>query len=281
MKTILSVLIFTFSVNNSNAQTFTILNPKVSQGDVVIVRIAPQWQGSLVCVSALNKHYQPNLYGYVYIGIGLHVKPGREGVLLVECGRGVRLSSDYGEIVVSGKVFPKTRIAAPWRGSKTRTSSQVNAIARVFNERNMSLPDLTNGKKYSDPMNTTRDIVDPYGFIYSNNPTLPHNGVDIRMAVGTSIKAVNRGIVALVARNFRAEGNMIILNHGTGIFSVYMHLSKINVKEGEVVVGGQVVGLSGKTGAGVREPHLHFNISIHGSYIDPLNFIDLINSYLN
>ena len=120
-------------------------------------------------------------------------------------------------------------------------------------------------------------MIDPFGLIYQGNNRLAHYGVDLRTPVGTSVKSTNRGIVVLVANDYSKEGNMIILSHGLGMFSVYMHLSEIHVKEGSVVEKGQVIGLSGETGAGVREPHLHFNIKIQGIYVEPLSFVRLTN----
>src|SRR3989344_7792556 len=102
----------------------------------------------------------------------------------------------------------------------------------------------------------------------------------VRFSYTRAAVAVNSGRVILVAKKFRQEGNMVIVNHGLGIFSVYMHLSKFNVKEGDVVGRGQLVAWSGHTGAGVREPHLHFGVKIHDSYVDSLRFIEIVNSVL-
>ncbi len=262
----------------TQARSFEILNPKVNNGDTVVVRIEPQWQGPQVCISAFGKHYIPNGYGYVFMGVNLFAK-GREQIFLVECGRGVRLDSYLDEIIISEKVFEKTRNSRPGCDGVINSAKE---IKNSFSEINMSLPDLTSGEAYIDPTNLKRDIIDPYGFIYRNTPNCPHFGVDLRMRVGTPVKAVNKGIIALVAR-FRLEGNMIILNHGAGIFSVYMHLSKMIAKEGQVVERGQVIGFSGRTGAGVKEAHLHFNMMDNGkykdyyNYVDPSNFIDTVN----
>ena len=268
-------------LTNQQVRTFEILNPEAHPGDTVTVRIEPQWQGPLVCIGAFGNQYTPNPYGYVFMGVPLSARPGKEPVFRIECGRGVRLDPYYfDEITITEKEFPKTRNNRQGRTNETPCSeSQVKAVRTVYNLISKSLPDLTGTGGYGAPADQPRDIIDHYGFIYSRNPDRSHCGVDLRLPIGTRISVVNKGVVVLTGR-FRAEGNMVILNHGLGIFSVYMHLSKIYVKGGEVVDKGQVIGMSGRTGAGVREPHLHFNIRIHDSYIDPLNFIDTVNQYL-
>jgi murein DD-endopeptidase MepM/ murein hydrolase activator NlpD len=101
-----------------------------------------------------------------------------------------------------------------------------------------------------------------------------HNGVDFRAPVGKPIYAANAGVVKLAKRLF-FSGNIIIVDHGTGIFSNYAHLSRIDVEPGQHIEKGQPVGLSGATGR-VNGPHLHWGIKVNGIYIDPLQFVDVI-----
>ena len=267
------------SLTSIYAQTFAVVNQEVYQGDVVVVRINPQWQGPMICISALGKQYVPNKNGYVLIGVGVDVKPSKYPVLRVECGRGVRLDQGSEYFKVLSKNFIKTRVAGKGRSNQKRKGSEKNAIDKAFSVANRSVYDLTGGINYADPL-ADRNIIDSFGLIYSNNKSLGHFGVDLGVPVGTPVTATNIGKVVLVARSFVREGNMVILNHGLGIFSVYMHLSRIDVDEGDAVVRSQIIGLSGETGAGVREPHLHFNIKIQNVYVDPLGFIDTVNKYL-
>ena len=279
MKTaFLAIILLLFSVS-VQAQSLHIADSKVEQGGVLVIQISPQWQGPMVCISALGKQYVPNKNGYVFVGIGVDVKPNKYPVLRIECGRGVQLDRGPEYIEILKKEFQKTRTAGRGKSNRPRKGAERNAIDRAFSETNRLVYDLTNGISYVDSLGS-RDLSDPFGLIYRNNKKLGHFGVDIRVPVGTSVMSTNRGKVVLVAKNFSKEGNMIIINHGLGIFSVYMHLSKINVIDGDLVERGQIIGLSGETGAGVREPHLHFSIKIQGNYIDPLNFIDIVSQHL-
>jgi murein DD-endopeptidase MepM/ murein hydrolase activator NlpD len=100
-----------------------------------------------------------------------------------------------------------------------------------------------------------------------------HNGVDLKGRNGAPIYAIASGIV-VVAENMFYEGNQVILDHGNGIFTRYMHMSKINVQPGMYVEGGRVIGLCGNTGM-VTGPHLHAGFLVRGVYVDPLSFLSL------
>jgi len=100
-----------------------------------------------------------------------------------------------------------------------------------------------------------------------------HEGLDYHAAVGTTVSASNAGTVIL-ARPLYYEGNCVVIDHGDGLLTFYMHFSEIKVKEGDRVSRGQVLGLSGGTGR-VTGPHLHFAVRWQGLYLDPATLIAL------
>jgi hypothetical protein len=100
-----------------------------------------------------------------------------------------------------------------------------------------------------------------------------HQGVDYAVPSGTPVHAVNRGIV-LLARPMFFEGNFVVIDHGQGLLSLYLHLSEFKVKEGEQVSTGQVIGLSGGTGRATGA-HLHLAIRWQGVYLDPAKLLSL------
>ena len=113
------------------------------------------------------------------------------------------------------------------------------------------------------------------GFGYRNSPTSGastyHQGIDIGASSGSNIVAAKSGTVVTAAYNV-AAGNYIMISHGNGIYTVYMHCSKLLVSAGETVDRGEVIGLIGSTGISTG-PHLHFGISINGSYVDPQKYV--------
>lgn len=105
-----------------------------------------------------------------------------------------------------------------------------------------------------------------------------HRGTDLRAKTGTPVYASNSGIVRL-AQNLFYSGNIVIVDHGNGIFTNYAHLSKIQVRAGQHIARGDQIGLSGATGR-VSGPHLHWGVKINGAYVDPMQFTVVISDLL-
>ena len=117
-------------------------------------------------------------------------------------------------------------------------------------------------------------VTDPYGYLRQTGSYLiPHKGTDFKATEGTPVVAINRGITRL-ARAFLVYGKTIVVDHGLGLFTFYMHLSKIKVNEGELVKPGQLIGFSGKTGY-AENPHLHISVRVQNLSIDPMKFMEL------
>jgi murein DD-endopeptidase MepM/ murein hydrolase activator NlpD len=109
--------------------------------------------------------------------------------------------------------------------------------------------------------------------IFNGQPRAPHAGADLRAKTGTPIHATNRGRVVL-AKNLFFTGNTVILDHGLGLYSLYAHLSRVDVKTGDMVSNEQVLGLAGATGR-VTGPHLHWGMRVQGARVDPYTLVDL------
>jgi murein DD-endopeptidase MepM/ murein hydrolase activator NlpD len=90
---------------------------------------------------------------------------------------------------------------------------------------------------------------------------------------GTPIRASNRGRVTL-AKDLFYSGNAVFIDHGQGVHSTYLHLSRIDVAVGDVVERGQVIGLAGATGR-VTGPHLHWGVRVVDARVDPFSLLTL------
>jgi len=106
--------------------------------------------------------------------------------------------------------------------------------------------------------------------IYAGEPGSYHSGVDVARPVGTVVLAPADGVVILATpRPFTLEGNLLMVDHGMGLNSAFMHLSRIDVKVGEHVRRGQPIARTGMTGRATG-PHLHWGMKWRDSRIDPL-----------
>lgn len=157
--------------------------------------------------------------------------------------------------------------------------SMQDRIKKEYTEANeiyaIRTPNLLFNSKFIYPLNSK--ITSNFGNARMFNNTLKsyHSGTDYRAAIGTKIPAVNDGVVKIAKDRYYAGGSVVI-DHGAGIYSQYYHLSKINVKVGDKVAKGDIIGLSGDTGR-VSGPHLHFGIVVNNNSINPMTFIEKIN----
>ena len=123
-------------------------------------------------------------------------------------------------------------------------------------------------------------ITSPFGNkrLFNGQLKSYHNGVDFRAPIGTPVFAANAGVVKMAANLFYS-GNVVIIDHGNLIFTIYAHLSKIKVKAGQQIEKGQQLGLTGATGR-VSGPHLHWGVKINGTAVNPIQFIKVMASLI-
>ena len=130
-------------------------------------------------------------------------------------------------------------------------------------------------KPFMFPLASTT-VTDGYGYSRKTGSySIPHKGTDFRAPLGTTVTAINDGVVRL-ARDFTVYGKTVAIDHGGGVMSFSMHLSKLAVKEGQKVARGQKIGASGESGYSLT-PHLHLSIRLHGISIDHMKFFALFN----
>lgn len=118
------------------------------------------------------------------------------------------------------------------------------------------------------------EISSPFGLrrFFNGQPRSPHKGIDIVAPEGKTVVAASDGYV-VDAGDFFFSGNLVFIEHGQGLMTLYAHLSRIDVEPGERVRKGDKIGLVGKTGR-VTGPHLHFSVLIDRVYVDPMLFLD-------
>lgn len=110
--------------------------------------------------------------------------------------------------------------------------------------------------------------------ILNGKPSNIHNGLDFAGQDGDSIKAIADGIVQIAGENFFYNGTFILLDHGQGLTSVYLHMSKLLVTTDQKVKKGEVIGLVGSSGRATG-PHLHLGVQWYKKRIDPMSLLEL------
>ncbi len=109
--------------------------------------------------------------------------------------------------------------------------------------------------------------------VFNGQPRRPHSGMDLAAETGTPVRAPSGGKVIEMG-DFFFSGNLVYIDHGQGLISMFAHLSEIDVSLGDRVIKGQVVGKVGATGR-VTGPHLHWSLGLNGTWIDPALFVDV------
>ena len=144
-------------------------------------------------------------------------------------------------------------------------------VADAKSARKVLSPVLFYGKKWIAPVQSFRPIriTGVYGSqrVYNGVPKNPHYGIDFAVGVGTSLLAPMDGTIVL-AKDMYYSGKTIIMDHGGGVFSSFLHLSKITVSVGDKIRIGQVMGETGNTGRSTG-PHLDWRMNWRNKRIDP------------
>ena len=147
----------------------------------------------------------------------------------------------------------------------TRELELQNAAYRQFS------PDIPSNILFDPPVKGP--LSSPFGLkrFFNGEPRAPHSGLDFAVPTGTPVAAPAAGKVILTGDYF-FNGNTVFLDHGQGLITMYCHLSVIDVKVGDTLVRGQVLGKVGATGR-VTGAHLHWNVSLNDARVDPAIFI--------
>ena len=200
-----------------------------------------------------------------YFGVDLQLAAGALEIALVRGG-----ARETSVLNVLPSPYPDERLTLDKR--KVTLSAKDQERARREREEVLPLFDLRGPAQFALPVTAPLRGTPPYrNFgtrrILNGEPRSRHGGADYKAAVGTPVLAVAPGRVALVANHF-FSGRSVYVDHGDGLISMSMHLSRVDVKTGQEVRAGDRLGLSGATGR-VSGPHLHFGLRWRGATIDP------------
>jgi murein DD-endopeptidase MepM/ murein hydrolase activator NlpD len=202
--------------------------------------------------------------------VDINTKP-RAYTVSVKMGNGVKKI----KLFVKRKKFPKISLTlpeekvSPGTGDLSRIKDEDERLKKIFQTTSERMWD----GGFLPPLE--HDVATVFGAkrIMNGTWTSIHRGMDIRGKEGDEIIASNKGKVVLAEELFFG-GNTIILDHGQGIYTIYMHLSKFNAKPDDTVSKGDVIGFVGSTGRATG-PHLHFGTKVMGINVDPASLMKL------
>ncbi len=209
-------------------------------------------------------------------GASLETKPGTYPIeLRAENATGHAITYKQG-IKVQRQRYPKVTLTVPERYTAP-DPEQLRLIERDKEVKAEAFKTLTAEREWKGSFQrpVTAAISDVFGVqrVFNGAVQSTHQGLDFRAPTGTPVSAVNGGTVIL-ARLLYFEGNCIVIDHGQGLLTLYLHLSEMRVKEGERVVKGRQIGLSGGTGRATG-PHLHLAVRWQGVYLNPAVLLTL------
>jgi len=249
-----------------------------NQGSAVKLAFAPEPGVKSVDVLWNNKKvpaFRVNDAWSTILGVDLDAKPGEHKTDVLFTMDDGRVEKRDAIIKVIEKKYPTTQLKVEEKyvelskadlARANRESKETEAIyATITNE-------LLSDDAFTIPIPGGTGTNFGHRRIFNGEPRAPHAGADLRATTGTPVHATNRGRVVL-AKNLFFTGNTVILDHGLGIYSLYAHLSRIDVKHDDIVNNGQIVGLAGATGR-VTGPHLHWGMRVQGARVDPFTLVE-------
>ncbi len=225
-----------------------------------------KWQGRDVVFFSTGKRH--SWYGLA--GVDVEAAPGTYQLELEATMPDGQMISAMRKIRVRPSTYKTVRLEVPDRFVQPDAES----LKKIEVDKGLKqeafaheTPEPEWSGSFHPPINST--VSEGFGVRRTFNGKLAsiHRGLDYHAAPGTPILAANAGTVVLAGDLFY-EGNCVIIDHGQQFMTLYMHLSQVQVTEGEKVKEGQEIGLSGSTGRATG-PHVHVAVRWQGAYLDP------------
>jgi len=211
---------------------------------------------------------------FTLLGVDLDVSPGSYPATLVLRHTNGETTRTDEVIDVTSKEFPTTRLTVEPQYVElapedlARSNRESARLGEIFGR-------ISGEALWTEPFEVPIPGREGSNFghrrVFNDQPRNPHSGADISASEGTPIRSANRGRVVETG-NYFFNGNTVIVDHGLGIYAVYLHLSRIDVEIGQWLERGEVLGLVGATGR-VTGPHLHWGFRVQNARVDPFSIV--------
>jgi murein DD-endopeptidase MepM/ murein hydrolase activator NlpD len=242
------------------------LQTEASPGEMIVGSVKHQ----SLQVTANNQVLPISPKGYFVFGLGRDVK----GTFLVYATDLKTLETQRYVISIKPRVYKEQFISFGHRPKKDAKPNE-EVTRRIEEEAALvkkARSDFSAYEHFAD--NFIWPVKGPITGVYGSRrihdgvPKMPHSGLDIAAPTGTPIKAPTSGLIRLTHKNMLLSGGTVVLDHGYGIFSTFIHMHKISVKDGQWVNQGDKIGTVGATGRATG-PHLHWALNWYEERLDP------------
>jgi murein DD-endopeptidase MepM/ murein hydrolase activator NlpD len=209
-------------------------------------------------------------------GVDLGTDPGDYGLDVTATLAGGHLAHSTQKVTIAAGDFKTGDITVPDNYVNPSEAEQKQIVQdEVLKKRAYArggLKPLWSGD-FTKPVNAASTPSFGEARVLNEEKTSLHTGTDFPAPEGSTVTVSNSGTVVLV-RDLFYEGNTVIVDHGLGVFTVYLHMSRIDVREGDKLAKGAKLGLSGASGR-VTGPHLHMGVRWNGAWVDPVQLLGL------
>ncbi len=251
-----------------------VLPADIKTGDAFIIKVSGVKTSNLPVAVLDKRSFYFSSCGpgcFVAVGaVGMDTKPGTYVIKLSASEKKMDL-----KLMVKKADFPTIDLTLP-DDKVTLSPKNLKRAQREAEKLKSIWPEVSDklwDGKFIAPLDNKTSTAFGTRRIMNKKRTSVHKGVDIKGSRGEEVRAFNKGRVVLAEELFFG-GNTVVLDHGQGIFSIYMHLWKSKVKLKDIVQKGNVVGLVGSSGRSTG-PHLHFGVKILNLNANPVSFLDL------
>ena len=275
---VVSGITITIAARSEDDLTISSAVPFAQPGSVFLMIVTCRDSPDRVVASALGKEvvFYRDPDGTTWrglVGVDLESRPGEYALIVKAIRKGRPSLAARQALHVAPKRFPTRqlrvapRYANPPESQLARIRQEAERLRAIFQS--------VTPHRWSGPflLPVGDNLASNFGArsIFNGQPRNPHARIDFMSPEGTPVRAPNAGQIVL-AENLFFTGNTVIVDHGLGLYSLFAHLSRIDVQPGQAVESHATLGLVGATGR-VTGPHLHWAVRLNEARVDPLSLV--------
>jgi murein DD-endopeptidase MepM/ murein hydrolase activator NlpD len=259
-----------FCIIPSRAQKCSVSPAAVKLGQTLRITCSAEFTSVKLNERSAKLYLQPNGKRFGLLPISVKDKPGTFSLLISRNGDGEPQDLP---VVIRKTIFPSQNVKLSPEIENLRSTPQEMALLTSFRDA------ISETRSWEDPLQppVSGCMTSPFGVkrLHNGKPTGEyHGGVDQRTPEGEAIRAVAAGTITF-AKQFNVLGNAVGIDHGQGLESMYLHMSRLVVAPGAALQRGDILGYAGSTGRSTG-PHLHWVLYVNGVNVNPAQWLKLV-----